>query len=92
LIGSIYFFSIKIIGILGVQSGFTCPICLVPNAEQSDLSKTWPQQTHADTTTHLNDAAAASTEVERQIILHHRSLCLIEVRTTNKNHNFLSSS
>jgi hypothetical protein len=29
----------------GVNGHFPCPVCLVPNAEQSDLDKTYPLRT-----------------------------------------------
>ncbi|EUC64240.1 hypothetical protein RSOL_437800 [Rhizoctonia solani AG-3 Rhs1AP] len=65
----------KILSILGHQSGFPCPVCLVPRGKQGDLSGTvWPRRTHEETLLILERAENASTKQEAKEIRQEQSL------------------
>ncbi|KDN35213.1 hypothetical protein RSAG8_11788, partial [Rhizoctonia solani AG-8 WAC10335] len=65
---------IKMICILGHQSNFPCPKCLVPRQEQSKLTKTWPMRTVSETEALFDRANSAETSSERDQILKEQSL------------------
>ncbi|KZV71295.1 hypothetical protein PENSPDRAFT_734188 [Peniophora sp. CONT] len=48
---------IKAALILGVQSGFPCPICLVPSDQLLDVTHTWPMRTTKDATRLIKQAS-----------------------------------
>lgn len=80
-------FSIRMICILGHNSGFPCPICLVPRLEQSKLGKVWPIRTVAATEAILERARHSETKAEKDKILHEQSLRDIRVSGSNVSAN-----
>ncbi|KEP45810.1 hypothetical protein V565_239550 [Rhizoctonia solani 123E] len=73
----------KILSLLGHQSGFPCPICLVPRDEQGDLSGTsWEPRTYEGTREVLNRASLAKKPAEAKAIRQEQSLRQTEVCLT----------
>ncbi|KAG9094666.1 hypothetical protein FS749_012061 [Ceratobasidium sp. UAMH 11750] len=65
---------IRMVCILGHNSGFPCPICLVPRLEQSKLMEVWPTRTVSGSEDVLDRANQAPTISKRNEILHEQSL------------------
>jgi hypothetical protein len=66
--------------IRGTQSLFPCPICLVPNDKQSDLSGTHMLRTAEQTIAHLNVANELPRAADRNTYLQGYGLRDVEVR------------
>ncbi|CAE6460610.1 unnamed protein product, partial [Rhizoctonia solani] len=64
---------IKMICILGHRSGFPCPICLVPQKQQSKLTQAWPLRTVQDTEAIMSQAEDAESPAEAPEILREQS-------------------
>ncbi|KDN40330.1 hypothetical protein RSAG8_08240, partial [Rhizoctonia solani AG-8 WAC10335] len=64
----------RITCILGHQSGFPCPICLVPRSQQGDLNRTWPHRTVNGSEKLVHRAQKAKYLKDRDEILSEQSL------------------
>ncbi|KAL1713402.1 hypothetical protein EV715DRAFT_296107 [Schizophyllum commune] len=64
----------RVAGILGPQSFFPCPICLVHTDDQWDLSVQWPKRTVEGTEKLLRRARRCKTKQDRKEVLSQQSL------------------
>jgi hypothetical protein len=65
--------------IRGLKGKFPCPVCLVPQDEQSVLSDVHPLRTSTESLNILNAARSASTQKEKERQLKAYSLRDVEV-------------
>lgn len=67
------------LSLLGHQSGFPCPICLIPRDLQDSPMESWPLRTFEGTLELIQEARSKSTKKDRKALLKTQSLRDVKV-------------